>query len=58
MSAYLYSCLSYLTCESHFPRAVSYCHLWPTRLYSCFFFTLPHKQHIFEKKILNKKCVY
>jgi len=44
---------SYPACNAHAP----YCHLWPALLYNIF----PHyliNGTIFEKKLLNTKCVF
>ena len=37
--------------------ALLYCHQWAVRLY-LIFSTLPHKGHVFQKKLLNTKCVF
>ena len=45
--------LKYAACNAYTP----YCHLWPDRLYKIF----PHyliNGMIFEKKLLNTKCVF
>jgi hypothetical protein len=45
--------LRYPACNAHAP----YCHMWPAPLYNIF----PHNLiigNIFEKKVLNRKCVF
>jgi hypothetical protein len=45
--------LRYPAFNAHAP----YCHLWPAPLYSTFLHSLPNGT-IFEKKLLNIKCVF